>query len=205
MIIEKIWRTFIDYEKEKYLEDEDDKKIHVHDIIRCKYKYYLKKMFPEVTLPIIPSIFIGESVDDFVKELAKRIGNLESTEANIEIKVTIDGKEKVLVGRPDLLFEDCVVEIKYSRDLTDKPLEHHINQLKMYLFMTGKKQGYLVYITPQGLREFTIEEQFDANSFKEFIATWKSPRYDWECEYCEFRFICPYRIMPTENDNKKQS
>ncbi len=98
---------------------------------------------------------------------------------------------------PDVIIEDEVIELKYtSAPLENIPLEHHEAQLKIYMNMT-KLPGRLVYLTPQGVREYYYEENeaFSddevAEIARQFFIEKLSPRYEWECRYCPYRSVCP--------------
>ncbi len=203
MAIEKIFRAYLDFMNEKYRHEHLPDKIHVHDLVRCKHKSELEVLFPEGSYKLSPVLFLGEAVDEFVKNLVlnykeKLFKDLVSTTSEVEKKISVNGKEITITGRPDLVMEDSVIEVKYSRTPEDKPLEHHIAQLKLYMYLTNKRKGILVYFTPHGLREFIFEEEISDNFVHELINNWKTPRYDWECQYCNYREICPYRIYPNE-------
>ena len=203
MIAEKIFRAYLDFMQEKYGHEHLENRIHVHDLVRCKHKSELETLFPETASTLSPILFLGEAVDEFVKMLVvtykdKLFEKLETTTGEFEKTVNFNGKEITIIGRPDILLEDSVIEIKYSRTPEDKPLEHHINQLKIYMFLTNKNKGVLVYFTPRGLREFTFEEEVKEDFIHSILETWGSPRYEWECQYCNYKEICPYRVIPSE-------
>lgn len=203
MAIEKIFRAYLDFMNEKYRHEHLPDKVHVHDLIRCKHKSELEVLFPEGSHKLSPVLFLGEAVDEFVKNLIlnykeKLFKDLVSTTSEVEKKISINGREITIIGRPDIIMRDSVIEIKYSRTPEDKPLEHHIAQLKLYMYLTNKKKGILIYFTPHGLREFVFEEEISDNYVQELVDSWKTPRYDWECQYCNYREICPYRIYPNE-------
>ncbi len=203
MAIERIFRAYLDFMNEKYKHEHLPDKVHVHDLVRCKHKSELEVLFPEGSYKLSPVLFLGEAVDEFVKNLVtnykeKLFPDLVSTTSEIEKKVNANGVEITIIGRPDIIINDSVIEVKYSRTPEDKPLEHHIAQLKLYMYLTDKRKGILVYFTPHGLREFIFEEEIGEDYVIELINNWKSPRYEWECQYCNYREICPYRIYPAE-------
>ncbi len=209
MFAEKLFRAYLDFVSEKYQHEHEETRIHVHDLVRCKHKSYMETIFPEFASVASPVLFIGEAVDEFTKLLVTRFKeifpNLESTEKEIEKTVEYDDKIITIVGRPDILLKDAVIEIKYSRLVNEEPLEHHLNQLKLYIFLTGKPRGYLIYFMPTGIREFIVEEEITEDFVKSLIDSWKSPRYEWECQYCNYRYICPHRVIPSNQDKSSES
>ena len=72
------------------------------------------------------------------------------------------------------------------------------------MFLTQKKTGIIIYFTPAGIIEHKIDEEISEDFIKELIDSWSSPRYDWECQYCVYRDICPYRVLQeTEKETKE--
>jgi len=69
-----------------------------------------------------------------------------------EREVKILDKSKKIVGVADLLCGDVVIEIKTGR----KPKHIHAYQLAIYLDLTGKQQGFLVY--PDAVLEIPLSE-----------------------------------------------
>lgn len=212
MIVEKIFRAYLDFVQEKYKHEHLKDKIHVHDLIRCKHKSQMEAIFPELASTASPIFLLGEALDEFIKALVLNkkemlFADLETTSGEFTKDITFKESKITLIGKPDIVLKDIVIEIKYSRNIEDKPLDHHINQLKLYMFLTDKSKGILIYFTPQGLREYVFDEVISEEFVRELLATWASPRYEWECQYCNFRNICPHRIIPTEKreEEKKEN
>lgn len=102
--------------------------------------------------------------------------------------------EYVIVGMPDLIMDDVVFEFKYSTSPPKEPKEWDINQLKIYLWLTGKPVGELVYITPLKIKTFKVTEP----STDEEILGWiryRWAKYRWECATCPFRHECGHRLV----------
>jgi len=84
-----------------------------------------------------------------------------------------------------------VIEIKYASDIRgNEPYEHHILQLRLYLWLTEYEEGRLIYITPNRLIEFKITEKMTDDEVLMMLDTWQSPEWSWECDYCRFYSIC---------------
>ena len=108
---------------------------------------------------------------------------------------------------PDAVLKDEIIEFKYtSLPLEKLPLEHHEYQLRIYMNIIGLK-GRLVYLTPNGVREFLYEkgealsDEEVANIARSFHVENRSPRYEWECQYCMYKPICPYYVKKEEKLN----
>ncbi|MGQ4891541.1 MAG: CRISPR-associated protein Cas4 [Candidatus Njordarchaeia archaeon] len=195
-ILRKILRAFRDYQKEKYKTMYDVNTFHVHELVACKFKSELVREIPELSTPLNPPIFIGEGIDNLMKELFEKDSELQSltvtTEGVYEKSINVDGVEIKIVGKPDIVLKDTIIEVKYTQFADDLPRDHHIKQLKLYLFLTGYKKGKLVYVTNRGFKEYNIEEPFTEQELVEYIKNWSSPRYEWECTYCNYKQICPH-------------
>jgi len=203
-LFEKIFRAYLDYIEQKYkLKERRKEEIHVHQLIRCKFKSKMEELFPSLIQILTPGIFIGEMVDIGMKELLKFLGGFQ-TDLELSKEIEVHGEKVKLLGRPDGVSDDFVVEIKYSRVKPSEPLEHHVLQLKLYLFLAEKDKGALLYITPEGFAEFWIEEKPDENFVKELFESWHSPRFEWECSYCIFRRICPFSRTPSERTSQSK-
>ena len=109
----------------------------------------------------------------------------------------IDDREYVVKGRVDAWnpVSREVVEIKTARSSHGVPHEHHILQLQIYMEILGVDKGLLVYITPDRLLEYTVlKASVDIEGFvRELVGDSVHPRWDWECRYCVYSKLCPYR------------
>ena len=150
---------------------------------------------PELSQKVKSSIFIGEAIDNFIRRLVEtdeKIKNdLEKNREFYSKKLKVDGETVTIIGKPDIVLKDEVIEIKYTNSTKDIPKKHHIQQLRIYLFLTGKQKGRLFYVTNSDFFEFKVNNPFSENEVVELYKTWKSPRYSWECNYCNFKDFCP--------------
>lgn len=208
-LLRRILRAFKDYTTEKYKLSLEAESVHVHELVACKYKSEIVREIPELANPLKPPIFIGEAIDNLLKELFLKDGVLRSLTETVEglykKELDIGDKKIILVGKPDIVLKDMIVEVKYTQFDEGLPLDHHVKQVMLYLYLTGKNMGKLVYVTNRGFKEFEISEKFDDNSLREYIKAWSSPRYEWECQYCNFKQICPYYTKRSENSTEKVS
>jgi len=67
-----------------------------------------------------------------------------------------DSLSYLIVGFPDALFPDKVIEIKYAGSDLSVPHEHHILQLRAYLWLTNLKEGELWYFTPNRMTSVRV-------------------------------------------------
>ena len=111
-----------------------------------------------------------------------------------------------MFASPDAIVDDEVIELKYtSMHLDNLPLEHHVLQVKMYMNFLDMP-GHLVYLTPNGVREYRFERDEKLRDeeiitlLEEFFIKKMSPRFSWECNYCMYRLICPFRVIPGSDE-----
>ncbi len=164
--------------------------IHVTELVQCRKKSEFFDKFKEV-FTINPPILVGRFVHMGLQEWLKKEYN-----ASVEVEFKKELGNCVVVGQVDAIVRDWIVEIKYAQDVYDnKPYEHHILQVKLYLWLTDFEKGKLIYITPKKLLEFDITEKPTDDEVWMLYDTWKSPMWDWECSYCPFNQICPNAIQ----------
>ena len=197
MIVEKILKAKID---EYFSHQREENMLYVTDLVRCsmilKYEQEYKDLaiINSINASAIMGNFVHEGLEGFLKNVFSNV----QTEVELVKEIVVEGKTLKIKGRADAIIEvngeKVVVEIKSSR--TDKgiPHEHHIIQLKIYLWMTGIKKGLLVYITPDRIAEYPVDEPLDdaevAKLAEETLKLLKAPRYAWECKYCVFAKVC---------------
>ncbi len=200
-ILEEIYSVKQKEFTEKLKEMTDPRTIYVTDLVSCSMKRIMRIRYPLLSFRFEPPMILGDLVHAGLEKLLGEHG--WRPEVQIEKKVIINGEEYLLKGRADLVryapgspsHAEEVIEIKTGRDLPlNEPHEHHVLQLKIYLYLLAAKRGYLVYITPERLVEFEIEpEPIDLETLvRETVYNEKAPRYEWECRYCPYRRICPF-------------
>ena len=197
MIVERIYnhklQDYLSHKKEENV-------IYVTDLVRCPLKIKFESQYKELALTdfFIPAGVMGDLVHTGLQQFLKKEFNAD-VEVNGEKEVSIDGKTIKIKGRADAIIQKdgdkVVVEIKSARADKGLPLEHHRIQLQIYLWMFEAKKGILVYITPDRVTEYEIDEPLDdavvLKLVEETVKVSKSPRYFWECSYCQFNIICP--------------
>lgn len=195
-ILSIIYNEYMKELFEKLEESKDPSIIYVTDLVACTHKYHLRHLFPELTIRFEPAAILGDLVHAGLENILEKKGF--KVELSIEHKYKIEGREYVLKGRIDAYNEEKgeIVEIKTSRTTQNLPREHHVYQLQIYLNILNADKGILVYITPERLLEFYIKrEKIDIKPLiKMIIEDRVHPKWGWECKYCYFQKICPYRV-----------
>ncbi|BFH72731.1 CRISPR-associated protein Cas4 [Sulfurisphaera javensis] len=200
MLIEKIFKKKLD---DYYSHVKEENTLYVTDLIRCPMKVYYEKVYKELALAEIftPATVLGDMVHTGLEEFIKSAFPNSQVEVEIEKEIPVNNQTIKIKGRMDAIAEidgeKVVIEIKSARADKGLPHEHHKAQLQIYLWMTGIKKGLLVYITPDRITEYEIKEPADEIGVirlaEETLKKSKVPRYSWECSYCIYSSICPFK------------
>jgi CRISPR-associated exonuclease Cas4 len=86
------------------------------------------------------------------------------------------------------------VEIKTSRSDLSLPMEHHLDQVRIYNLLFNLERSYLLYVTPERIAQYEVSERASVEEVARRILEAKSPRYPWECRYCPFAVLCPSKL-----------
>lgn len=195
IVLPKIYVKMLEDYKEHLKDLTNPNVVYVTDLVSCSQKRVFRQKYPELTFRFDPIALLGILVHRGLEELLKEYGFQSEVEVVREVKV--NDKNYIIKGRVDALNEDCVVEIKTARSDIGLPHEHHIGQLQIYLNLLNRNKGVLIYITPDRIVEFPVEkEEINMNELlKETLENSKHPRWEWECRYCMFAKICPYKVI----------
>jgi len=186
-IIYKLLRILI-ADRIVHISDKKEKNVvWVSDLIRCKLKGEYELLYTEL-YDIQPYQVLGYLLH---MGLEKFLAMTQEGMSEYDVEKEIDGVK--ITGRIDFLTDDTVYEIKYMRDHRDnKPLEHHVLQTRIYMWMTDRKKGKIIYVTPNRIAEYDITDPMNDDEVRILLEERdKIPRWDWECKYCEWSKICP--------------
>ncbi|WFO75653.1 CRISPR-associated protein Cas4 [Desulfurococcaceae archaeon MEX13E-LK6-19] len=180
----------------------------VSDLVYCSQKYWFRLQHP---LPVIeqniygPWGVYGRLIHLGLEHLLREKWNGVRIEVEVERRLWLNNGEPTLVkitGRIDALRvtdggEVVVYEFKSSRGDSEQPKQPHIMQLRIYMLMASATKGYLVYVNPDRVAEYEINNPMNdvdlKQLVKETIENTKHPRWDWECSYCPYNMMCPYK------------
>jgi len=183
----------------------------VTDLVSCSLKERFSRMYPELELAQLfkPILIQGTLIHMGLEALLKEVLEAEGArvevekEGSIEVDMSgiIPGAGKVTVkGRVDLALElpesrRFGVEVKSSRGDSPLPLEHHVDQVRIYNSMFGFEASYLLYVTPERIAQYEVRGRMEEDEVMKRIAEPKAPRYTWECRYCPFSVLCPSKVV----------
>ncbi|MCS7099819.1 MAG: CRISPR-associated protein Cas4, partial [Sulfolobales archaeon] len=158
--------------------------------------------YPDIALQELfkPSLIIGTLVHRGLENLLKEVVKDYSIEVEVEGAKDVvldDGSVVSIRGRIDVLltrnFEKAAVEVKTSRSDRNIPQKHHVDQVRAYNWLLNLSGSILLYITPTRVTQFYVEDRMDDAEVVSRVTSKKAPRYSWECSYCVFSVLCPYK------------
>jgi len=170
------------------------------DLTRCSEKREIEIRYPELTMRAIGHMpfVIGEMVHRSIYALVEARCIIEEveclTEPEYEKLIDIGGPVVKLRYRPDIVLTKdgrrSVLEVKYVRSLKGIPHDHHLEQLSLYEYLLGCRDGALLYVSPEGMCQVEDTSPVDEKWVVDRIVDYLAPRYDWECAYCLYRDFC---------------
>ncbi|MCC6017092.1 MAG: CRISPR-associated protein Cas4 [Desulfurococcaceae archaeon] len=199
-IVDKLYRWRID-EAVKKLESKLDNEFYVTDLIYCPLKYRYQKMYKELTISsaINPTTLLGELTHYGVEKILIDLFGPENVKLEVDYEkgIEVDGVLYIVKGRIDAIIGDWVIEVKTSRSDISIPQNHHVMQTRIYLWLTGFNKALLLYITSNRVAEYIVDKPASdgeiADLLRSTITGAPAPRYPWECRYCTYSTLCPYK------------
>ncbi len=186
---------------EEYLShSKETNTLYVTDLIRCPKKIKYEEEYKELAISQVyePSTLLGDLVHAGLENFIKTNLNAE-IEVENEKELQVLGDTYKIKGRADAIVnvndQKVVIEIKSARSDRGLPHLHHKMQLQIYLWLFGTKKGILVYVTPDRITEYEVNDPLDESTIirliEDTITMRGAPRFEWECRYCIFSIICP--------------
>jgi len=172
--------------------DEVDRIVWVHELCECPEKAQLENKFPQLswTIQFKPAVMLGELI-----HVAMEQWGLEYTPQVYHKTLDVNGERVMVAGMPDYVSKslDTVVDFKYSAHIGQEPLQHHVLQVQLYMWLCDVKHGELWYFTHDSFKSFSIDIPASDENVMQEIRHRSTPRWpEWECKYCEFRQLCRY-------------
>ena len=178
--------------------------ISVTDLVACSHRYRLSMKYPELKIQgnYSPTLILGRVLHTGIESIVKKYWENARIEAPLEKIIMLDDARAVrIAGVADIVVEGdngkIIIEIKTSRGDHETPLEHHVKQLQIYMNLSGAAKGILFYINPDRIAEYEVNEPLTDSELAQLVLETlldkKHPRYDWECNYCPYSIMCPYK------------
>jgi len=200
-VAELLYRWRIE-EARKRLEEKGENEIYVTELVLCPLKPRFQRMYRELALAhsFSPLALLGEFAHIGIERVLREILGEDVVKVEVEYErgVEVDGRSYVIKGRVDAIVGDTVLEIKTSRSDANIPYQHHVQQLRIYLWLTGFSKGLLLYVTPERLVEYPVTDPASDGEILDAVRSIEvgepAPRYPWECQYCPYAQLCPRRV-----------
>jgi len=199
MLIDKLllWKY---HDTLQHIYGRDKNTIYATELVECPKKREFRKQLWFLEL-FNSATLVGELVHYGIEHLLKEIIKDGYVEVEVEREKSIDNF--VIKGRIDAIVDDVIYEFKFMRSIKGSlPLPHHVEQLQIYGWLTGLEEGYIVYITPSGLKEYFHELTYSDDNIRMLLMQKRVPRYEWECQYCAFSEYCPFSLQHQKSGRK---
>lgn len=190
-------------ETKRRLEEKRDNEIFVTDLIYCPLKYRYQKVYKELVLgtAFSPVTLYGEIIHHGLEKFLVMLFGEDNIRIEVEYarNMYVDNNIYIIKGRIDAIIEDCVIEIKSSNSDKNIPHEHHITQTRIYLWISNLDRALLIYITPSRIAEYEVKGAVSNGELTDLIRSiivgQPAPRYSWECRYCIYAILCPFKRL----------
>lgn len=179
--------------------------VWVTDLVSCSLKPVFSLEYEELALSefFSPPLVLGTLVHRGLEALLSQVLAAKQYRVEVEpersLEVSVDDAKYTLKGRADLVVTTpegarIGVEIKTLRGDAALPLEHHVDQARIYNLLFDLEKSYLVYISPERLAQYEVGDRMGLDEVASRIREPRAPRYTWECRYCPFSVICPSKV-----------
>ena len=170
--------------------------IHVGELTYCLLKsYYERKYGVNYSDEKIVILGLGQATHFLVESF---VG--EGVVKEFRVEHGLEGFK--LTGRPDLIVDDAVIELKTTSHIPVQPFSHHVLQLQAYLHLLDRRYGFIVYVCKRRGRVKAFRVERDPGAWEEIVGRARrlhlalvrgeppEPEPGPLCRYCEFRSMC---------------
>jgi CRISPR-associated exonuclease Cas4 len=197
-----IVRLIYELSRDEYVRHVRESNVYwVSDLVRCLLKRNYELIYPELRMRevFIPTLISGNLIHKGLQSVLKeRFGGNVSVEVEASREVVLPTGDKVVIkGRADAIVSTdegrVGIEIKTSRSDLNIPHEQHLEQVMIYNWLMDLNYSLLIYITPDRITQFTVLDRLTEADVVDRISNPTYPRYSWECNYCTYSVLCPYK------------
>jgi len=191
---------------QKHFRELKPDEIHVHEVVQCLRKsYYERKYYSKRYEHISDTksviLGLGLAVHEALENIFSRVLGAECEKEFVKT-VYIAGNDIKVVGTVDLWINGTVVDLKTVNKIPDRPYDHHILQLQMYMWLTDTDTAYVVYICKRDGRvrvHGVVRDQRVIDRLIDRVAvfykhlrddTVPPPEETILCKYCEYSLDC---------------
>lgn len=191
--------------------------IHVSSLGYCELKTVLQ-IAHNIKTPVVTKMAKGKLLHFGIESIlrtAKEKGFFKE-EIKFEDEVQVEynlGNGWKIVGTPDVVIWDTVIDFKFSRLWENADYEHYRAQLNTYAVLLGKEKALLVVIDERDFNNvkvfpFEVSEELFEETVKKAKRIAKAvrdiwdgkipsnldwdriPEFEWECRYCPVKDKC---------------
>ena len=169
----------------------------VHELLECPHKREMRRKFPEIEVASMynPRFVIGWLIEEAVKYLL----GVKQEQYYWDRQIEVNGEKITIAGGIDSRDPETgkVIEIKYLSSLFNTPHEHHVLQLRIYLWGVREPDGELWMFSPEGVVFIPVQAMSDeelSQLVEPALKGDKIPMWSWECDHCPFERFCSYSI-----------
>jgi len=181
----------------------------------CMRAEYFKRKFPkEFGIETLKIFFLGDLLHELFQ---KCIPGEDEVEAMInDDGIIVSGRVDKIDSFGDILEFKTTSNVKYNEE---KPSEHHIAQLNLYLHEKKKSEGYIIYIDKRNLKTKKHTIQYSPELYKKTIDHFReiskylianevppfSEGYSFDkfpCTYCQYKEECLKQKLGYQEEGK---
>ena len=180
---------------------DDPAVVHVGEVSGCLRRAWYNRVFGDRELRHLAKtkyvvLGLGLSTHMVLEEVLREVGYA------VERPLSADLGGVTLVGTPDAVNGEHVIEIKTVSKTPQQPYPQHLLQANAYMALTGAPQAYIVYINKRSgditLHRATFSERLwrllkeRAATLAKALATGTPPppeRGPW-CSFCDWQLKC---------------
>ena len=170
----------------------------------CPRKMYYSRRYPqENDLELLKVFEMGNIVHEFIQDVIMKGGQHE-------VPIKLEDNGIIVRGRLDCLYENELYELKSTKSIhfvKDKPNNHHVMQLMLYMKQLGYKSGNLLYIEKNTLQMVEHTVEYDDSIYNLAIALFRKAHQGlstntlpvkeceaWECKFCNYQDKCQKEV-----------
>lgn len=194
----EVYGSYSNWYSKKRTEN-DEKTLHVYDLIFCTHKRVMQREHPELSnqISMKPAVMMGslfhKGIETFIEEQTGR-----KPKDNVFSKKI---KDYTIIGSFDLVLSNGQpIEVKTS--WTTKSKEFWYFQMGLYAWLSGQKLK-LWKFTPTHIVEEDVDVVFTDEDVLDLIETERIPFWDGsdenECVYCTYQKVCKKKSLKFGN------
>lgn len=202
-LLDSLEAKFLSYSKFRNEIDGGNKFLHVTDLVYCRRKMLLQRQNPQLgaEISLKPAPFIGIVFEKGLRPILRDYFKDTNYDVVFSRKgkkvidgVTIVGEADVVLIKKGHLDTEAVIEIKTRRGGNNYK-DYYVLQLLLYQWLFDSKYAYLWSFSQSASpKEWKISQSsyIDDDFVRKLIHEPNQPMWEWECNYCQYRYGCEF-------------